>query len=89
MFFLKLQSTFPQFQTITVSECCSIQLRPCILVDTYININILALEMASPGNRHCANCIGTLSFPMSRLASAVLVLLVFLLGDCGSTAANG
>jgi len=31
-----------------------------------IYINILALEMASPGNRLCANstnCIGTLSFP--------------------------
>jgi len=24
---------------------------------------ILALEMASPWNQHCANCIGTLSFP--------------------------
>ena len=24
---------------------------------------MLALEMASPGNRHCASCIGTLSFP--------------------------
>jgi len=23
------------------------------------NTNILALEMASPGNRHCASCIGT------------------------------
>ena len=22
------------------------------------------MEMASPGNRHCANCIGTLSFPI-------------------------
>ena len=22
--------------------------------------------MASPGNRHCANCIGTLSFPIQR-----------------------
>ena len=21
--------------------------------------------MASPGNRHCANCIGTLSFPIN------------------------
>ena len=21
--------------------------------------------MVSPGNRHCANCIGTLSFPMA------------------------
>ena len=28
------------------------------------NIQILALEIASPGNQHCANCIGTLSFPM-------------------------
>jgi len=25
---------------------------------------ILALEMASPGNQHCANCVGTLSFPI-------------------------
>jgi len=26
----------------------------------------LALEMASPLNQHCANCIGTLSFPVLR-----------------------
>jgi len=26
-------------------------------------IYIVALEMASPGNRHSANCIGALSFP--------------------------
>ena len=32
-------------------------------------IHILALEMASPGNQHCANCIGTLSFPMVRRQS--------------------
>jgi len=25
----------------------------------------LALEMASAGNQHCANCIGTLSFPIA------------------------
>jgi len=29
-------------------------------------IYILALEMVSPGNQHCANCIGTLSFPIRR-----------------------
>jgi len=29
-----------------------------------INIYILALEMASSGNQHCAYCIGTLSFPI-------------------------
>jgi len=28
-----------------------------------IYIYILALEMASRGKQHCANCIGTLSFP--------------------------
>ena len=27
------------------------------------NIYNLSLEMASPGNRHCASCIGTLSIP--------------------------
>jgi len=27
-------------------------------------IIILALEMASPGNQHCASCIGTLAFPL-------------------------
>jgi len=36
-------------------------LLPCIFFEKYIYI--LALEMASPGNQHCANCIGTLSFP--------------------------
>ena len=24
--------------------------------------------MASPGNQHCANCIGTLSFPIGKCA---------------------
>jgi len=33
--------------------------------------NILALEMASPGNQHCANCVGTLSFPNDFYASAI------------------
>jgi len=27
-------------------------------------VYILSLEMASPGNRHCANCIGSISFPI-------------------------
>ena len=27
--------------------------------------------MASPGNHHCANCIGTLSFPICRPQSSV------------------
>ena len=52
-----------QFQSIIVSECRLIKLRPCILFEKYI-INILALQMASPGYRHCASCIGTLSFPV-------------------------
>jgi len=48
--------------TITVSECCLIELLPYISFEKYINIS--ALEMARPGNRHCANCIGTLSSPI-------------------------
>ena len=40
-----------------------IKLLPYILFEKYNNI--LALEMASPWNRHCANCIGTLSLPVS------------------------
>jgi len=59
-FFLKVQSAFCQFQTTTVSECCLKKLLPYILFEKCIYI--LALEMASPGNQHCAICIGTLSF---------------------------
>ena len=58
-----------QFQTIAVPECCLIKLLPCISFEKYIYI--LALEMASPGNQYCANCIGTLSFPISFAHSAV------------------
>jgi len=54
-------TAFWQFQTLTVSECCLIRLLPYVLLLKCIHI--LALETASPGNQHCANCIGTLSFP--------------------------
>jgi len=37
-------------------------LLPHILCEKYIKI--LELGIASPENQHCANCIGTLSFPM-------------------------
>ena len=47
----------------TVSKCCLIKLLPYILVEKYINI-LAASEMASPGNRHCVNCIGTVSCPI-------------------------
>jgi len=46
-----------------------IKLLPYILFEKYIYI--LALEMASPGNQHCASCIGTLSFPMDGVCSDV------------------
>jgi len=43
-------------------------------------IYILALEMASPGNKHCANCIGTLSFPVVfSPPGCVCVLMLFLI----------
>ena len=53
----------------TVSECCLIKLLSCtsILFEKYIDI--LALEMTSSGNRHRANCIGTLSFPIGQPAT--------------------
>ena len=48
------------------------KLLPNILFEKYINI--LALEMASSGNEHSANCIGTLSFPvLGQLAFAYTV----------------
>jgi len=62
-FSLKLQSTFWLFQTITFSEYRLIKLLPYILFEKYIHI--FALQMACPRNRHCANCIGTLSFPIA------------------------
>ena len=57
-----MQSAF-WHQTITASQCWLIKLLPYILFDKY-KFYILALEMASPGNQYCANCIGTLSFPI-------------------------
>jgi len=39
-----------------------IKMLPYILFEKYIYI--LALQMASPGNQQCANCIGALSFPI-------------------------
>ena len=62
IYFLELQSAFWKFQIITVSESCLIKLLQYILFEKYSYI--LALEMASPANQHCANCIGTLSFPI-------------------------
>ena len=62
-FSLKLQSTFWLFQTIAFSEYRLIKLLPYILFKKYIHI--FALQMACPRNRHCANCIGTLSFPIA------------------------
>ena len=45
-----------------------IKLLPCILFEKYIHM--LALEMASPENQHCASCIGTLSFPIKSTSWA-------------------
>ena len=42
----------------------------CVCVYIYI----LAMKIASPGNQRCANCIDTLSFPIS--ACSALTLLV-------------
>jgi len=60
--FLKLQSTFWQFQTTTVS----VLFDEIAFVLFYLkkSIYFLALEMARPENQQYANCIGTLSFPI-------------------------
>ena len=51
----------------------------CFRVFYLKNVYILALEMAKPRNNHCANCIGTLSFPMYRPVAFVhLLSLAFL-----------
>jgi len=53
--FFKTAISILVIQTITVYECCSIKLLLYIFFEKYVNI--LALEMASPVNQHCANCI--------------------------------
>jgi len=45
------------------------KLLPYILFEKYISI--LALEIASPGNQHCASCIGTLSFRIQAVPEAM------------------
>ena len=53
------------------------KLLPHILFEKHVYI--LALEMAKPRNNHCANYIGTLSFPMYRPVALVhLLSLAFL-----------
>jgi len=44
------------------------KLLPYILLEEYTYI--LALEMASPRNLHCASCIGTLSSPIPSIQHA-------------------
>jgi len=63
-YFFKPYQHFGNFKLyLTVSESCLMKLLPYILFEKYIYI--LALEMASPWNQHCANCIGALSFPIT------------------------
>jgi len=40
-------------------------------------ICILALQIGTPGNQHCANCIGTLSFPISMMARVSDAMIAF------------
>jgi len=58
LFTIAIHPIRQQFQLIQISSK-----KPPVwstLFEKYIDI--LALEMASPWNRHCANCIGALSF---------------------------
>jgi len=47
------------------SKASLIKLLRYILFEKYIYI--LSLKMVSPGNQHCANCIGILSLPMDHV----------------------
>jgi len=63
---LNLPSAFWEFQTITVSEWCLTKIASVENMNIHEKyVYILAWEMSSPVNQHCANCIGTLSFPIS------------------------
>jgi len=64
-----MQSAFWQFQTVTESECCLTKLLSYILFEKYIYIS--AVEMTGPENQHCANCIGTFTFPVTRKCAVV------------------
>ena len=55
----------------------------CILFEKYFYF--LTLEMASPGNQHCASCIGALSFPMwISIQCAVIQISLPLMADGNS-----
>ena len=56
------------------------KLLPYILVEKYTNI--LPLEKASPGNRHCACCIGALSFPIHSMRPIVTDARVVCVSIC-------
>jgi len=58
--FLTAISILLILQTTEASECCLTKLLPYIKLEKCIYI--LALKMASPENRHCADRIGTHSF---------------------------
>ena len=69
-FILKLQSAFLVISNHNSFRALFDKIASVYLVENR-DIYILALEMASPGNQHCVNCIGTLSFPISRTVYAV------------------
>ena len=56
------------------------KLLPCISFEKCVYI--LALEMASPGNQHCVNCIGTPSFPI-KYPEEYPVVVVEMSPECG------
>jgi len=56
------------------------KLLPYILFEKYIYI--LALETARPENQHCANCIGTFSFPAATDVACCVVCLSVCLSVC-------
>ena len=57
----------------TVSECCVDKIACVSYISFEKYVYILPLEMASPGNRHCAKCIGIVSFRVATQDAELLV----------------
>ena len=77
-----------------LNVCVCVCLSVCVSLRGWhwptLSSSVTANETASPGNRHCANCIGTLSFPIVGRARRADVSLARLsrrhqLWNCGYT----
>jgi len=72
-FFLNYNQHFANFKPKGFRVLFDITASVCFISKIYVYIS--ALKMARPGNQHCANCIGTLSFRVDKQGSCNLQVL--------------